>query len=394
MPDITSGLGYPQPQNPNRNENPLGQAASMVEMMRGLQELKIRGAQQPALEQQPAAVLQGQQLGNQQSAVALQAAQLKLRSDAINGYKGYVAQQVTAAGDKANEETVLNAIVNAATRFNIVPAQFPEVPIETRQSLFKNGKILDNAREMYAGTLSPELAASRVSGSVGPSGEETMTSLAEATGKGPITKSVPQQAQDQMFADQRVAGRYGQDMQPLNRALELVKQLGAGSTGPGTEGRQKAMEFLYAAVPGLIPESEKKNIQGRAELEKYLINDAQSRAESFGPHTNAGLSTSITGSPNVHINDLAVHDLLKARIALRKMEQATIVQSAKGGALNYPTNRANISGGMDPRAFATSTMAPEEIAALHKSLKGAERRKFNESYSHGVAAGVISPPGQ
>jgi hypothetical protein len=393
MPDITSGLGYPQPQNPNRNENPLGQAASMVEMMRGLQELKIRGAQQPALEQTPAATLQGQQLSNQRSDVELQGAQMALRQLAVTQYNGYVAKRLLGM-EKPTQDDVFSAVTDAARMFPIVPTQFPDVPIATRQSILNGGKFTDNARSLLATTLTPAEAAARVQGPAGPSGEPTTTGLAEATGKGPITTSVPAPAQEQYFNDQRVAGRYAQDIQPLNRALELVKQLGAGSTGPGTEGRQKAMEFLYAAVPSLIPESEKKNIQGRAELEKYLMNDAQARAENFGPHTNAGLATSITGSPNVHINDLAVHDLLKARIALRKMEQATIVQSAKGGALNYPTNRANISGGMDPRAFATSTMAPEEIAALHKSLKGAERRKFNESYSHGVAAGVISPPGQ
>jgi hypothetical protein len=197
-----------------------------------------------------------------------------------------------------------------------------------------------------------------------------------------------------MQEDLKRAGTYSSDIYPLNKALEFAQKLGPGGMGPGTQGRQAFESYVYSLMPQLVPEAMQEKIKNYAQLEKYLTNVTQNQAQNFGVHTDAGLATSATGSPNVHINDLAGVDLIKARIGLRNMEQAQIIQATKAGPQNYTAEKARIAGQQDPRAYMLHTKTPEEIDALDKSLKGSERAKFNASLEAAKSAGILTEPGQ
>jgi hypothetical protein len=250
---------------------------------------------------------------------------------------------------------------------------------------------------------------------VGPTGQEAMTSVPGPGGE-PISQpssAVQLQARgvrnaafpgvqtglplgakesgDQMAEDLRQAGTYSQGIFPLQQALKLAKDLGPGGMGPGTKGRQSFEEFVYSVMPSLVPADMQKKIKTYAELEKYLVNNTQQLAQTIGPHTNDGLASAVTGSPGVHINDLAGVDLIKANIAARKMVHTLTMQASRAGGPNYSKQKAFLAPQQDPRAFHIENAEPDEIDNWHKSLKGAEREKFNASLRAGIASGVISP---
>ena len=226
-----------------------------------------------------------------------------------------------------------------------------------------------------------------------------------------ITENPPgtQQSTELMQADAARAGNFGQEIFPWQQALQKIQALGPGGLGPGTKGRQDFESFLYAAAPGLstMLGVNPQKIQNYAEAEKYLTNATQQRAAGFGSHTDMQLATALSGSPNVHINDLAAEDVTKAAIALRRMEHAQYTMNSgaivndpisgaqkPGGAVNYATNKAAWAATQDPRAYAIDMMTPEQVANLQKTLKGAERAKFNASLKAAISSGVITPPGQ
>ena len=144
----------------------------------------------------------------------------------------------------------------------------------------------------------------------------------------------------------------------------------------------------------MVPQQELDKIKDYADLQKYLTNAMQQRANNLGPHTNEGLSTMATGSPNVNINDMSVDELIKANIGLRRAEQAQILDSAKAGPVNYTTQKANIAGRQDISAFGIDMMSPGQISSLQKTLKGTARANFNKSLQSAISNGLITPPGQ
>jgi hypothetical protein len=199
-----------------------------------------------------------------------------------------------------------------------------------------------------------------------------------------------------MQADLTRAGTYGQEIFPWQQALEKLQALGPGGTGPGSKGRQEFESFLYSLSPtisrwaGVDP----SKLQNYAEAEKYLTQATQQRAAGFGAHTDMQLATAISGNPNVHINDLANTDVVKAAIALRRMEQAQTLESSRFGGPSYTTAKAQWAAQQDPRAFAIDMMSPPQIKNLQQTLKGPARDRFNASLRSAINNGLISPPGQ
>lgn len=212
-----------------------------------------------------------------------------------------------------------------------------------------------------------------------------------------------------MQGDAARAGNFGQEIYPWQQALQKIQALGPGGLGPGSKGRQDFESFLYAAAPGLstMLGVNPQKIENYAEAEKYLTNATQQRAAGFGSHTDMQLATALSGSPNVHINDLAAENVTKAAIALRRMEHAQYTMNSgatvndplsgaqkPGGAVNYAANKAAWAASQDPRAYAIDMMTPAQVTGLQKTLKGAERAKFNASLDAAIKSGVITPPGQ
>lgn len=190
------------------------------------------------------------------------------------------------------------------------------------------------------------------------------------------------------------AGNFGQEIFPWQQALDKLKNLGAGGTGPGSKGRQEFESFLYSASPAIsqMLGVDPQKVKNYAEAEKYLTNATQQRAASFGAHTDLGLSTALTGSPSVHINDLAAADVTRAAIGLRRMEHVQTLANASDP-VNYASNISKFAAKQNPAAYMIDVMTPEQVARLNSTLKGPERDKFNKSLALAIKYGVVTPPG-
>jgi hypothetical protein len=410
VPDI---YGSPPPsfaQPPSALSDPL----RLIQGLGALQDFRIRQQQAPALAQQPAAALTGQNIQNataqaQQEAAWTQLVQSRVASElagkenptpddvrtAITNTSRGVPQIavsrpdiLTNAGDfilkdaKGNYRTSPADIKRAAAdMLNL--ATPPDAGLVTVNDPKTNQPITMTRQQANMMALAPNSAATG-----GPAPSTSLPGFASGPPAG------AEQSTAVMQADLARAGNFKTDIFPLTQALDLAKSLGPGGMAPGSKGRQDFESFVYGLMPSLVPAGMQDKIKNYAELEKYLVNNASQRANSMGPHTNDGLAQATTGSPNVHINDLAGIDLIKAQIALRRMEQAQTIQAAKGGPVSYTTNKAQTAAGFDPRAFQIDLMNPDQVTKLQKTLKGAERVKFNASLRAAIDSGAITQPGQ
>lgn len=193
-------------------------------------------------------------------------------------------------------------------------------------------------------------------------------------------------------AGNRRAANFKNDIFPLEKALDLAKKLGPGGMAPGSKGRQEFESYVYGLAPSLLPAGVQDKIKNYAELEKYLVQNTQQRAQGLGPHTNEGLAVATTGSPNVHINDLAGVDLIKAQIMLRRMEHAQHFEAAKAGPVNYSAVKGGIAAAQEPSAYGIDMMEPDRLEKLKKTLKGPARDRFNASLRSAIESGTVVKP--
>ena len=161
------------------------------------------------------------------------------------------------------------------------------------------------------------------------------------------------------------------------------------TTDEYAERRERLLIQVIARWTGVDPEK----ISNYSEVEKYLTQGLQGRAANFGAHTDMQLATTASGSPNVHITDLAGVPLIKATIAMRRMEQAQILENSKFGGPQYTDEAGKWAVRQDPRAYMLDMLPPEQVKQLQTTLKGPERARFNASLRAAIRSGVVTPPG-
>jgi hypothetical protein len=384
MPDspALSGL-YPRPPDPSSSGLISGDPLRLIGALQGIQSLGLQRQQIPALAQQPGATLQGTQIENQTRLLQQQDLQRRI----IAGAFGTKFQGM----DKPTPDDVRSHSAYLSRAYPQIPSSMingvrDEILREPRGIKYGAGLQLNMG-------LSPEAASSLVEGEPNPAtGAPTKIPVptsnlvgARDTGLPPGSGESAQAYQGDLIR----AGNFKSDITPLTRALDLAKSLGPGGMAPGSKGRQEFESYVYGLMPSLVPPSMQDKIKNYAELEKYLVNNASQRAQNLGPHTNDGLAAATTGSPNVHINDLAGIDLIKAQIALRRMEHSQTLQATKAGPANYTAEKAKFSAGQDPQAYAIDMMEPEQIKKLQGTLKGPARARFNASLKAAIDSGVV-----
>ena len=328
---------------------------------------------------------QRQEIENATAQFGLQAGQNQFLRDGLGALAG--------KGDALTKKDVNDFIV-AATRNTNIPTStlstyLDGVPDDPKQ-LLSHIRNLQNIAIGSAGT------ATRVQGPPGPQGEQTTAPLGQVNyGGSAMPVGLPPGSDVSAGAHQSDlinAGRFKDDIFPLMKARELAEKLGPGGMAPGSKGRQDLESYIYGLMPQLVPAGRQDKIKNYAELEKYLVNNTMQRAQGLGLHTDAGRDQAVTGSPNVHINDLAGKELIDAQIALRRMEHAVTLQAAKAGPAKYTAEKGRIAAEQDPRAYRLDLMKPEEVKNLDATLKGRARDRFNASLKAGIDSGAIVLP--
>lgn len=392
MADVPAPV-YPSFQPPAQNNtNALaGDPTKIVGLLSGLQDFRLKQQQFDALAQQPAAALQGQNIANTTATMTQQAAASRAASTIIATY--------LAGHPNPTEKDVRDAKAYAARSLPSVAVQYPEMIPGAADVVLNHPKgIKFGAATLLNSQLSPDSASSLVDGPPNPAtGAPTKMTVPQSnliqgrdTGLAPgVAESAKARTEDLL----REGATYPTEINNLKQALHYVQVLPKGSTGPLAEKFNDAKARLVEL--GILPQRDAENLSNFQQLQKYVARSVSDRANTMGPHTNEGLASATSGTPNAHMTDLALEPLLKASIAIRHMEHAAVVVPAQSGGPNYATEKANFGTHQDPRAYAIEMMSPEEIRALHKSIKDpVERARFNKSYQAAIAAGILKKPGE
>ncbi len=352
--------------------------------------LKSRGATFGAPEVMSSALAQkGQSIQNDTQSFA----QLAGQNDYV---RNLIAQE--ASNPKANEESLRNLAVTMSRQLD--PRGAPSSVINNViDTLRKDPQGVPTAlKKLQTQVAGAATSMQRASGSPDASGAPTSVPLGALHAQGgAIPVGLPpgsEASASVMQGDLARAGNFGQEIFPWKQALEKLEALGPAGIGPGTEGRKQVASFIYSALGptvsrwgGIDPE----RLKNFDEAQKYLTQATLQRAASFGHGTDQQLATTITGNPNVHINDLAAVDVTKMGIATRAMEHAQTLYASKFGPANYTKAKADFAAQQDPRAYLMSMglASPEQIDTWKKTLKGAEREKFNTSLRTAKEAGLF-----
>jgi len=235
------------------------------------------------------------------------------------------------------------------------------------------------------------------------------------TGEG-VNPALPLGEQEKRMASQNTAialrernAHYAEDMVPINGFLDAVEALPPKSTGPGQEELNKLKTALYPFsdwVPGLDKAlGDPENMANFTKGQKYATQLASQVANNIGPHTNQGLTTAFSASPNMSMTQLAAKDLGKVLYGLRNMQQVMMLQAKKENVpdtnlLNWASEdwstRVNPAGFMWDRLDDT-----EKGRVLHKIetikdpyRRSAEMKKLRNSVEMGIQSGIIAGPPQ
>ncbi len=192
-------------------------------------------------------------------------------------------------------------------------------------------------------------------------------------------------------------------LMPLLRSIDLADKMKEGDVGPGTDMINHLKSFLISQTPewlknvgdkiGIELTPDKVKVADYNELKKYLTQNAQNLSDSLGPHTNQGLSTTITGQPNLDVSAMALKDLLRYTLAGQRMEQARpLAFSDTGlGADKYPEWGAKWTATTDPRVYLMDKITPEKRKEILDSIKDeTSQNNFFDRYNSAVNNGVVS----
>lgn len=204
------------------------------------------------------------------------------------------------------------------------------------------------------------------------------------------------------------AGSIGADLQPDLAVLNIVKNKNAGDFGPGTgelnQLKKLAVTWLPNVDPKLINDSSDYDT-----VKKYLVQGARSTGNTGSDNQ---LAAAFEGNPNTTMNTATIENIVKSRVALKKMEAAQALMANQQGVSpdQFSRWKAQNQNVLDPRAFGFDLMNPDARTKLMSSFgkidKGSgqwiakdkdhqqEFNKFEKSVNFANDANLIEPPGR
>lgn len=198
-----------------------------------------------------------------------------------------------------------------------------------------------------------------------------------------------------MAAARTRAATFGTETFPLTQALGSLERLGPQGSGPLTDELNTFKSFLQSAGGTWLPGVDPNKIKDFDEAKKYLTQAAGGRAAAFGHGTDQALATALTANPSMKISNLAAVDLTKATLALRRMEQAQILEADRLSVpeAQYSKWASKWATGQDARAYMVDLLDAKQFERLRKSLKPGtpEMERFNSSLRSAIDSGIVVP---
>lgn len=194
----------------------------------------------------------------------------------------------------------------------------------------------------------------------------------------------------QLARDREVSSNYQKDIFPLTQAIPLLEKLGPKGTGVGTETINHLKSFVLSNVPGVRASDFNDTVADYDKANKYLKNYVN---QTGSTGTNDKLAASFAGNPSVNISNAAAVDVAKSALALRRMQQALLLEFENSGApaSQYSRWQARNVNTLDPRAFGHDMMSPEAKKKLQAELTASPSNaaKFERSLEMAKRLGIM-----
>ena len=249
--------------------------------------------------------------------------------------------------------------------------------------------------------VEPIAAPAPVSGASGPSVQtgfdfdqrfagDRRISTGAAPGVAEAVKTVREQSGKDYATALTRAGNIQADIQPDMAVLDIVKGKAPGDFGTGTpalnEVKKWAVTWLKDVDPKLINDSSDYDT-----VRKYLVQGARAAGNTG---TNDQLAAAFEGSPNVTMNTATIENIVKTRVALKKMEAAQALMFEQTGLPDgeFSKWKAKNQNNFDPRAFGWDMMSNEAREKLMKRLTPKEYQKLETSVQFAADAKLIENP--
>lgn len=190
------------------------------------------------------------------------------------------------------------------------------------------------------------------------------------------------------------AANYQREIYPLEKSLAEIERLGPTKVGPGAETVSDLKSFLITNVPGAAKAFEgTKNDVESFDVARKLMTQMISQGPG-GAASAQHLAAAFSGNPNMSISQAANSTLLKATLALRKMEQAQHLAFIESGRPESEFNRFGVEFNrkQDPRAYGVEKMGAKEFRGMLDRMKDndAERKKFASSLETAISLGLVN----
>ena len=188
------------------------------------------------------------------------------------------------------------------------------------------------------------------------------------------------------------AGNIQNELQPDLAVLNIVKDKKPGDFGPGTDALNQLKKIAVTWLPKVDP----KTINDSSDydtVKKYLVQGARSAGNTA---TNDQLAAAFEANPNTTMNTATIENIVKSRVALKKMEaaQALLADKEDVKAENFSKWKAKNQNNFDARAFGFDIMSDEAKKKLVTELKKDPKalRKFEYTLQFAHDADLIAPP--
>ena len=394
---------YPQPAKP---PDTLGDLSKVLSVVGAANQNALFQRQFPALAEQPAAVLQGQQIANTTAQFEQQAKQ-----------QGFLINSLGTLADlpKPTLRDVDNFMVRAARNTNIPSgmltswrSSLPSEPGKLKEALttFRNMAIGSaGLSEPTTAGITPEGAArSGTRGQFNYQAQGVPMAPGAAPGVRPpnapgIQTELPPAARAAAAVTGTGAGEalatarnqsiaYPNQVFPLEQAIDDLEKLGTKGTGPGSETLNHIKSFaLTMGVPGV----DEKEVATYDKAKKYLTDFVNQTGNSS---TNDKLAAAFAGNPSTNISNAAAKDVAKAALALRRSQELRTRAFEESGLPE--TDYAKFAGKWnrehDVRVYGWDLMTADQRKKILKELPQNKRDLFMLDVEDAEKFGVIRPP--
>lgn len=393
MPDVSSLY----PQAPQQQQGLLsGDPTKVIGLVNALNQNRLFQEQFPALAQQPAAALRGQEISNQ---TGLQDQQNQAR----RAVSGFISGSL-AGNPNPSRDDVHNAKALAARTFPDVALKYPDMIPAVGDVVLKHPKgIRAGVGVLTNSQLTPEGQSLDVTAPPGPGGAPRVMKL-PATNVGDGTRetglapgeealiSSPAARAERLQGTSSTSPQYHADLENLKQDSKVLDNLG----GPTFE-VEKKLNQLTSRLGGFGVTMTPEQLKAGESFDKIANQISTSQAGNLGAATDAGRHMVVGANPSTSMSSYGregVIDMLHGnQDAIDRSRKNWLKARANGAKVGSFDQFMDIAGEqIDPRVFQYNRMSGPNQHKFLDNMGDADYKEFQTRYKDALDKNWVKEP--